>query len=189
MGVAVADGALLVAPELHQAIAQIADGAGVEPVTFWRSLARIVERFEGRNKALLARRDELQSQLDTYYLQHQGAPLDPQEYEGFLTEIGYLVPEPDPFKISTSNVDPELAKIAGPQLVCPVDNARFALNAANSRWGSLLDALYGTDAVPGDRGGPYNHERGAVVFQVAEAFLDETFALERPRFAVRCVSA
>lgn len=110
-------------------------------------------------------------------------PIDPEEYGEFLDDIGYIVPE-EITEVSTQKVDPEIARIAGPQLVCPVDNARFALNAANARWGSLLDAYYGTDALPGEREGPYNSERGRQVFDMAHQFLDQTWPLERPRFAV-----
>jgi malate synthase len=135
------------------------------------------------SQELLEERDAIQEQLDTWYLQRAGVPIDPEEYSEFLAEIGYIVPEVIA-QVTTQKVDPEIARIAGPQLVCPVDNARFALNAANARWGSLLDAYYGTDALPGEREGPYNTERGRLVFDAAESFLDETWPLERPRFAV-----
>eukprot|EP01045_Picozoa_sp_COSAG04_P012349 COSAG04_NODE_828_length_10025_cov_3.607092_8_plen_758_part_00 len=183
--VSVADGNLLVDPALASLIEEIAPISGIAPGKFWADLHGIVQKFGPRNKELLAKRDEIQEQLDTYHMQRvdAGNGIDPEEYAEFLGEIGYLVP-PVTEQVVTSKVDPEIASIAGPQLVCPVDNARFALNAANARWGSLLDALYGTDAVPGDRDGPYNDERGRLVFDAAEIFLDETWPLERPRFAV-----
>jgi malate synthase len=182
MKVSVAGGKLEVEPELIACVEEIAQG--LEPAHFWEALAGIIEKFGARNEALLAKRDAIQEQLDVWYMQRAGVPLEMAEYTEFLREIGYIVPAGDPFSVSTTCVDPEISTIAGPQLVCPVDNARFAINAANARWGSLLDALYGTDVVPGDRGGPYSAERGALVFEKAEAFLDNAFTLERPRFSV-----
>jgi malate synthase len=143
-------------------------GTGVEPDRFWAGVADIFARFAPENRALLARRDELQALIDARYV--AGEPVD----EAYLRDIGYLVPEPEPFTIGTTNVDPEIATMAGPQLVVPSLNARFVLNAANARWGSLYDALYGTDALPGTaRPGGYDPERGSQVIARAQAFLDE----------------
>ena len=120
---------------------------GISGETFWSCLDALIHEFGPRNRAVLERRDELQRQIDAY---HQSRPgqLDPSDYERFLRQIGYLELEPADFTIRTANVDAEIAHIAGPQLVVPVSNARYALNAANARWGSLYDALYGTDAIP-----------------------------------------
>ncbi len=143
-------------------------GTGLEPDAFWRGVADIFARFVPENRALLAKRDELQDQIDAAY--RSGKPVD----EAFLRDIGYLVNEPAPFAIGTENVDVEIAETAGPQLVVPSLNARFLLNAANARWGSLYDALYGTDAIPGaPEPGGYDQVRGAQVIGRARTFLDE----------------
>ncbi|HEX8382789.1 MAG TPA: malate synthase G [Sphingomonas sp.] len=147
-------------------------GTGIAPDAFWAGVAELFARFAPENRALLARREELQAAIDARYL--AGEPVD----EAFLRAIGYLVPEPEPFTIGTTDVDPEIATMAGPQLVVPSLNARFVLNAANARWGSLYDALYGTDALPGAaRPGGYDPERGAQVIARAKAFLDEAVPL------------
>ena len=161
--------ALLVAEPLARIIDEHAlPGAGLDRDAFWQGAAAIFARFAPENRALLARRDELQAQIDARYQANH--PVD----EAFLREIGYLVPEPAPFQITTQNVDPEVGQTAGPQLVVPVLNARFLLNAANARWGSLYDALYGTDALGSPKsGGGYDKARGAQVIAWAEAFLDE----------------
>jgi malate synthase len=174
---------LQVAKSLHQLIAEeIAPGTGIEPAAFWHSLADIVAELAPRNRALLARRDELQARIDEWHLSRRGQPLDMAAYRGFLEEIGYLEPEGPAFSVTTANVDPEIATIAGPQLVVPVNNARYALNAANARWGSLYDALYGTDAIPdadgAERGTGYNPVRGERVVAAANDFLDATLPLE-----------
>jgi malate synthase len=167
---------------LHQFVnSEVIAGTGVKPEAFWLGLTGLIERLAPRNAELLRRRDELQSRIDAWHASHPGPDFDKDAYKAFLREIGYLVPEQHPFKVSTANVDAEIARIAGPQLVVPVNNARYALNAANARWGSLYDALYGTDVIPDDgapRGGSYNPARGAKVIAYARAFLDEHFPLE-----------
>jgi malate synthase len=161
---------------------QIAPGTGVEVEHFWASLGQIVRDLAGGNRALLQRRDQLQAQIDQWHRDRQGQPLDKAAYRAFLEKIGYLLPEAGPCRISTEKVDPEIAQLAGPQLVVPVDNARYALNAANARWGSLYDALYGTDVIPeaggAEKGNAYNEKRGALVVARCEALLDEVAPLE-----------
>ena len=162
---------------LHSLLVQeIAPGTGIDPDQFWQGLADIWAALGPENKRLLAERDSLQAQIDQWHRDHREEAFNAEAYEAFLREIGYLHPEPTPFTITTDNVDPEIATIAGPQLVVPVMNARYALNAANARWGSLYDALYGTDAIPEDggaeRGGAYNPVRGERVIVWARDFLD-----------------
>ena len=154
---------------------------GIDPESFWNGFAALVHRLAPRNAALLARRDDLQAKIDAWHHQNPGPHFDRQRYRAFLADIGYLVREKEPFSIETEGVDREIASIAGPQLVVPVNNARYALNAANARWGSLYDALYGTDAIPEENGagrdGAYNPARGAKVIAFGRDFLDEHFAL------------
>ena len=150
----------------------------IEAEAFWTGAAAIFDRFAPENRALLAKRDALQAQIDQWSADDPRRAMDPVAQERFLREIGYLVPEPAPFTIGTRNVDDEIARMAGPQLVVPALNARFVLNAANARWGSLYDALYGTDVLPGAATpGGYDRERGALVIARAKAFLDETVPL------------
>ena len=149
---------------------------GRDAASFWQGFASLLADFAPKNRALLARRDDLQAQIDAWHMERAGKPLDAAEYRAFLTEIGYLVPEPGDFTIGTQNVDAEIATMAGPQLVVPVLNARFLLNAANARWGSLYDAWYGTDALDAApaRPGGYDSERGAAVIKAARDFLNAT---------------
>ena len=162
-------------------------GVDVSAEAFWAACADVLNTHRDSNKALLAKRDALQAQIDEWHKARQGQPHDAAAYKAFLLEIGYLVPEGDDFSIETANVDDEIAKIAGPQLVVPVKNARFAVNAANARWGSLYDAFYGTDAIDqsGDLApaGAYNPVRGAEVIRRAKAFLDDMAPLDGVKHA------
>ena len=170
---------LTIAPELLRFIEDEAlPGTGIASDAFWAGAADIFARFAPLNRELLAKRDVIQAALDAWHKQNPGPIADMNAYRGFLTELGYLVPEPEPFSVDPRNVDAELATIAGPQLVVPILNARFLLNAANARWGSLYDALYGTDAIPGEAaGGGYDPERGAKVIAWARQFLDDAVPL------------
>jgi malate synthase len=173
---------LKVAEELYVFVRDEAlPGSGIDESAFWAGVAEIVGEFSGRIRQLLDRRDQLQRQLDEWHTNNPGPVRDQAAYLQMLREIGYLLDEPDAFTIETSDVDTEIAVQAGPQLVVPVLNARFAANAANARWGSLYDALYGTDVLSEDdgceRGTSYNPRRGAEVIRRARAFLDEHFPL------------
>ena len=175
-----ADG-LQVARPLHDFIQhQALPGTGLEPAAFWQRFSALVHDLAPLNRALLAKRDSLQAAIDAWHQKNKG-PVDAAAYRGFLNDIGYLQPEPAPFKVSTSEVDPEIATLAGPQLVVPITNARYALNAANARWGSLYDALYGTDAIAEDggaeRGRGLNPVRAQRVVAYAKDWLDQVAPL------------
>jgi malate synthase len=173
---------LQVSAELHDFIMkQVLPGTGLDTAKFWAGFSELAHRLAPQNKSLLAERDRLQAAIDDWHRQHKGKPHNAAEYRAFLESIGYLVKEGGDFQIGTENVDPEIASVAGPQLVVPLTNARFALNAANARWGSLYDALYGTDAIAQDGAlapGPgYNEKRGAAVIAYAREALDQAVPL------------
>lgn len=184
----ITSGGLEVAKALHDFINDEAlPGSGVAAKQFWTGLEEILNDLAPRNRALLAKRDSMQASIDDWHRQRRGRPFDPAAYEDFLRELGYLLPEGGEFEASTEKVDSEIAVTAGPQLVVPVTNARYALNAANARWGSLYDALYGTDAIPetggAGRGGAYNPKRGEKVIAFARTFLDEAAPLASGSYA------
>ena len=166
---------------------EVLPGLDLSEDHFWTSLENIISEFSPRNKELLNVRESMQDQIDAWHLANPGEEQNLNAYKDFLKDIGYLLPEGEDFKITTENVDPEISSIAGPQLVVPVMNARFALNAANARWGSLYDALYGTDMISeeGDasRAGAYNPKRGEKVIEFAKNFLDENFVLSNASYA------
>ncbi|MGW4099515.1 malate synthase G [Mycobacterium sp. NPDC004974] len=175
-------GNLRVAQVLHDFITNEAlPGTGVDPDSFWSGVDKVVADLTPKNQDLLARRDDLQAQIDKWHRAHVLEPVDPEAYKQFLTDIGYLLPEPADFTITTSGVDDEITSTAGPQLVVPILNARFALNAANARWGSLYDALYGTDVISEEDGAEkskgYNQVRGDKVIAYARNFLDQAVPL------------
>jgi malate synthase len=177
-----AEAGLSIATVLHDFIVNEAlPGTGLDPAAFWTGFAALLAEFVPSNAALLEKRDALQAQIDAWHIAHKGQTHDMAEYQAFLKEIGYLRPDPEPFSVATDKVDDEIAIIAGPQLVVPVNNARYALNAANARWGSFYDALYGTDAISeadGAAKGPgYNKIRAAKVVARGRAFLDASFPL------------
>ena len=195
----VAFGGLKIAKILHELVAkEIAPGTGIEPDAVWSLLDEIIADLGPRNRALLAERDTLQAQIDEWFIarkrEDRGGDLAPiEDYKRLLEQIGYLLPEGGPFTVTTANVDPEIAVLAGPQLVVPVDKPRYALNAANARWGSLYDALYGTNVIPEgsgtEKGKGYNPARGALVIARADQFLDAAVPLAQGRWSdVRRIS-
>ena len=176
-------GGLHVSKELDNFLREeLVTGINIQPSLFWKSLESILDTFGPKNIELLTKRDSLQEQIDNWHIQRKDQDHDAAEYKSFLKEIGYLLEEGDDFSIETSDVDPEIKTIAGPQLVVPVMNARFALNAANARWGSLYDALYGTNVISEEDGaervGGYNPARGSKVIAFAKNFLNETVPLK-----------
>jgi len=179
---------LQIAPVLNEFVATEAlPGTGIDSARFWAGFEQLVRELGPRNQALLAKRAELQSAINAWHLAHRGQTFDHAGYQAFLRDIGYLVADPAEVAVSTTHVDPEISTIAGPQLVVPVMNARYALNAANARWGSLYDALYGTDAIPDSdgaaRGAQFNQVRGAKVIEKTRQFLDQAVPLAAGRHA------
>ena len=157
---------------------EIIPGTNIKSEEFWTSFEKIVHELAPKNRQLIQKREEIQKKIDEWHIKNKGKELNKKEYLDFLKSISYVVEEQDEFNIETANVDDEIATIAGPQLVVPVDNARYALNAANARWGSLYDALYGTDVIPGEKGKDFNEQRAQVVIAYVRKFLDEITPLE-----------
>ena len=181
-------GSLSIDPALEALVREeIMPGLGLDAEDFWNSFSQILNDLTPRNDELLEKRDRIQQQIDEWHLNRKGQPHDPQAYQEFLRSIDYLVPEGPDFKITTTGVDPEISQIPGPQLVVPVSNARYALNAANARWGSLLDAAYGTDVIPEtegeERGISYNPRRGEKVFEFVHGVLDASAPLAEGSFS------
>ena len=156
---------------------EVLPGTNIKSDDFWNKFEKIVHELSPINKSLIKKREIIQEKIDSWHKSNKGKNLDKKEYSDFLKSIAYISEEKEDFKIETSNVDQEISSIAGPQLVVPVDNARYALNAANARWGSLYDALYGTDVIPGEKGKGYNEERGKKVITYVRNFLDEAAPL------------
>ena len=156
---------------------EVLPGTKINPESFWISFAKTVHELAPKNKELIEKREKIQKKIDDWHLANSKEVFDKKKYTDFLKSIHYLIDEGDDFRIDTSNVDEEISKIAGPQLVVPVDNARYALNAANARWGSLYDALYGTDVIPGKKGSTFNKERADMVVNYVRNFLDKIFPL------------
>ncbi len=181
-------GSLKVSQELDNFLTdELLPGLDINPDAFWGSFERVLDEFGPRNKELLAKRTEIQKTIDNWHISKKGSPHNHDEYVNFLKEIGYLLEEGDDFEITTQNVDEEIALVAGAQLVVPIMNARFSLNATNARWGSLYDALYGTDMISEEEGaeksGPYNPVRGNKVIEFSKNFLDESVPLSSGKYA------
>ena len=183
----VKNGNLQVSPELDSFLKnEVLPGLDIQPDQFWNSFETVLAEFAERNKSLLAKREDIQKQIDDWHLARKGSDHNHEEYLNFLKDIGYLLDEGDDFEITTQNVDDEIKTVAGAQLVVPVMNARFALNAANARWGSLYDALYGTDMISeeggAERSGPYNSVRGNKVIEFSKTFLDDSVPLASGKY-------
>ena len=183
----VKNGNLEVSPELDSFLRnEVLPGLDIEPDQFWNSFETVLAEFAERNKSLLDKREDIQKQIDDWHLERKGSDHNHEEYLNFLKDIGYLLDEGDDFEITTQNVDDEIKTVAGAQLVVPVMNARFALNAANARWGSLYDALYGTDMISeqggAERSGPYNPVRGNKVIEFSKTFLDDSVPLASGKY-------
>ena len=183
----VKNGNLDVSPELDSFLRnEVLPGLDIEPDQFWNSFETVLTEFAERNKSLLAKREDIQKQIDDWHLARKGFDHNHEEYLNFLKDIGYLLDEGDDFEITTQNVDDEIKTVAGAQLVVPVMNARFALNATNARWGSLYDALYGTDMISeqggAERSGPYNPVRGNKVIEFSKTFLDDSVPLASGKY-------
>ena len=181
-------GSLKVSQELDNFLTdELLPGLDISQDAFWESFERVLDEFGPRNKELLAKRTEIQKTIDNWHISKKGSPHNHDEYVNFLKEIGYLLEEGDDFEITTQNVDEEIALVAGAQLVVPIMNARFSLNATNARWGSLYDALYGTDMISEEEGaeksGPYNPVRGNKVIEFSKNFLDESVPLSSGKYA------
>ena len=171
-------GKLSVADELLKFVNnELLPGTNINQENFWSGFDKAVHELAPINKRLLSFRDEIQKKIDKWHIDNKGKEFNTKAYRSFLEEIGYLVKEGEKFSIETKNVDSEICSIAGPQLVVPVMNARYSLNAANARWGSLYDALYGTDVIPGDKGKEFNEDRALKVITYVRSFLDESAPL------------
>ena len=156
---------------------EVIPGTNINPEDFWRNFGKIAHELAPINKSLVEKRETIQKKIDDWHKKNDGKDFNKEQYVNFLKSISYIVDKKEDFKINTSNVDKEISSIAGPQLVVPVDNARYALNAANARWGSLYDALYGTDVIPGEKGKGHNKERANKVISYVREFLDQVFPL------------
>ena len=174
----ISQGNLKISADLFEFLSGVLKELQLDEKKFWNGFDSSVHELAVENKKLLAERDKIQKNIDNWHIKNKTKKFDFKEYKKFLHEIGYIKKETGDFQIDTSNVDNEIAKIAGPQLVVPVDNARYAINAANARWGSFYNALYGTDAIPGERGTEYNAARGNEVINYVRDFLDEISPIE-----------
>ena len=183
---------LIISPSLQEFVrTEVLPGLDISPHYFWSSFESLIDKFVNRNNELLGKRNFMQDQINDWHIKNRNSEFNLEEYKNFLTDIGYIYPRSGDFKIETWNVDPEIRKIAGPQLVVPVMNARFALNAVNARWGSLYDALYGTDVISEENGaqreGGYNPVRGDKVIEFAKKFLDDTIPLDKGTYDQVCL--
>ena len=152
-------------------------GTNIKSEEFWKNFGKVVHELAPINKSLIKKRETIQKKIDDWHKKNGGKDFNKEQYINFLKSISYIIDAKEDFKINTSNVDKEISSIAGPQLVVPVDNARYALNAANARWGSLYDALYGTDVIPGEKGKGHNKERANKVISYVREFLDQVFSV------------